>query len=186
MTLLITPLNTQSLQSPSITDPFPVPVYDLKSFYRSLAAPEMRSLSFNEFRSIEKNPIPWSTWNQLFAMKKFYSPSSESDIHASLTPSSIPVSSFLLLSRSPHSFLFSILPPSWTVCRTLLFMSCHYDRPPFSLCLFYPIYCSFKKSRSHHKVPQLPLFYLFLRFHLNPLFLSEPITLSMVARLVNI
>jgi len=91
----------------------------------------------------------------------------------------------LPLSRSLHSFLLSILSPSWIICGAFLFMSCPYKRPPFSLCLCYPLY-SFEQSRSHDKVPLSPPFQLFLRLHLNPLFLSQPITLNFVARLVYI
>jgi len=178
MTLQITPLNSPSnlLQLPTL--PLYLTTISNHSTASSFTIPGINSGSpgpSTKFDLLKKNSCSLVYIKSNFSL---WRNSSHSASNRTYTPHRL-----LPLSQAPRSSRLSILLPSRTICRRLLFMPYPHKCPQFSLCLFYPHYRTFQQSKSHHKVPQLPPFNLFLHPHLNPVQLSEPITLSAVARL---
>jgi len=174
MTLLITPLNSLSNLPQLPTIPLYLPTTSNHSTVPSPATPDINS----------GTPCPSTNSDLLKTIPVSWSTSNRTSHYEEILFTRLRIGHTRLI----HSFLLSMLSPSLTICRTLLFMSCPYKRPPFSLCLFNPLAALSNNQEAIPKsLAQLPSFHLFvfLHLHLNPLFLSEPITLSVVARFVN-
>jgi len=149
-----------------------VPAYDLKSFYRSLIHNSWykfwHSLSSNKLRSIKKTAAPWSTSNRTSRYEEI-------------------LLTWLWIghTRLTHTFLYLGLftPPRCQYCHQVELSVEHFFLCTALTNVLHSHSATSTLSTALSKVLQLPLFLLFLHLHLNPLFLSEPMTLSVVARL---